>query len=556
MTITTNPARNEYTSTAGQTVFNYTFKIYTNTDLDVYVTPSGQEPDDSADITTDYVVDPGTIGDEAGGFITFNTPLNVGDSVTIVSSIPTNRTVDYQNNGDFLPDTVNDDFDRAISLIKQIENLTGRTVTFEESVQNASSLTLPAPDANKFIRWKSDESGFENVDITSGSAVLNDIANYSAYGDYYTDSGSANTYVLTSANSLTMPDAYAEGMRVRFKPANSSTGASTVKVGSLATVNITDSLSGSLISGLDVQLSYNSSSGEFEFTKEYIELLNFIKSAGITASTDVDQLSRSSSIYSSGADFYEDSGAADAYVCSTVGSKLAPPAYFEGMRVRFVPDNTNTGASTVNVDSLGVINIKETDGTTDIAAGDIVANTEVELSYRTSPSAHFVITSSGVGPSGRFLDANELYHVAHRTTSGTNGGTITQNTWQTRTLNAVISSTLVGASLSSNQVTLPAGVYVYEGYSTAIACSIHQARLQNITDGVTVEEGSTELGDTVYSGSSESKLSGTLNIATPKVFEIQHNCKTTKTSIGFGIPNNGFTTSTNTYAEILFWRVG
>jgi len=171
MTITTNPSRDEYTSTAGQTVFNYTFKIYANTDLNVYVTPSGQSPDDSADLTTDYVVDTGTIGDEAGGFITFNTPLNNGDAVTIVSAIPYDRTVDYQNNGDFLPETVNDDNDRQVSQIKQILEQTGRTLQFQESLQRASTLSLPSPVAGKFLKWKSDNSGLENVDLLDSAVA-------------------------------------------------------------------------------------------------------------------------------------------------------------------------------------------------------------------------------------------------------------------------------------------------------------------------------------------------------------------------------------------------
>jgi len=40
MTITVSPARNEYTATGGQTVFNYKFKIFENTDLNVYITPT------------------------------------------------------------------------------------------------------------------------------------------------------------------------------------------------------------------------------------------------------------------------------------------------------------------------------------------------------------------------------------------------------------------------------------------------------------------------------------------------------------------------------------
>ena len=166
MTITTLVARNEYTASAAQTVFNYTFKIYTNTDLNVYITPSGQDSDDSLDITTAYTVDPGTIGAPGGGFITLDSGTSSGDLVTIVSNIPENRTTDYQNSGDFLPDTVNDDFDRNVSLIKQQDDRSSRTLAFEESQQNASALTFPKPDPLKFLRWKATPTGLENVDLT------------------------------------------------------------------------------------------------------------------------------------------------------------------------------------------------------------------------------------------------------------------------------------------------------------------------------------------------------------------------------------------------------
>lgn len=164
MTLNVNAARNEYTSGASQTIFNYTFKIYAATDLDVYVTPAGQACS-SSDLTTSYTV--AGIGLEAGGSITLTTPANSGDLVTIVSSIPTNRTIDYQNNGDFRPDTVNDDFDRAVSLVKQSEDLSNRALLFPACEQGVSSLSLPPPVDSAFLRWKSDLSGMENFTFSS-----------------------------------------------------------------------------------------------------------------------------------------------------------------------------------------------------------------------------------------------------------------------------------------------------------------------------------------------------------------------------------------------------
>ena len=162
--ITSSDVRNEYTASASQTVFNYTYKIYASTDLNVYVTPAGQACS-AADLTTAYTV--AGVGVEGGGSITLSTPTGSGDLVTIVSAIPANRTTDYQNNGDFRPDTVNDDLDRSISITKQAIDLAQRSLTFSECQQGVSSLTLPAPVAQNYVRWKSDLSGLENIDIAA-----------------------------------------------------------------------------------------------------------------------------------------------------------------------------------------------------------------------------------------------------------------------------------------------------------------------------------------------------------------------------------------------------
>jgi len=171
MTITSQDARDEYTATAGQTVFNYTFKIYADTDLDVYITPAGQDSDDSADLTTAYTVDPSTISNPNGGFITLDSGANSGDLVTIVSSMPYNRTVDYQNSGDFLPDTVNGDNDRQVSQIKQVVDLAERTFRFQNSQQGVQNVSLPAPLANGYWRWNSDGTEIEFT-LAPGSEIV------------------------------------------------------------------------------------------------------------------------------------------------------------------------------------------------------------------------------------------------------------------------------------------------------------------------------------------------------------------------------------------------
>ena len=167
MTITTNDVRDEYTASGGQTVFNYTFKIFADGQLNVYITPAGQEPNDSSDITTAYTIDPSSIGDEDGGFLTLDSGTTNGDRVTIVSDIPEARTTDYQNSGDFLPDTVNADIDTVVSLVKQVEDKSNRTLAFQNSLQNATALTLPAPSAGLYMVWNGTETGLENTGVPS-----------------------------------------------------------------------------------------------------------------------------------------------------------------------------------------------------------------------------------------------------------------------------------------------------------------------------------------------------------------------------------------------------
>ena len=180
MTITVQPARNEYTANAGQTIFNYTFKIFADTDLNVYITPSGEVANDATQLTTNYTVT--GIGDEDGGSITLTTGTNQDDLVTIVSNIPSSRTIDYQNNGDFRPVTVNADFDRVVSIAKKIEDIANRTVLLQQSQQDPKPLTLENPVAGMSVRWNGNGTGLENYNpsTVSNEEIGNDkvVINY------------------------------------------------------------------------------------------------------------------------------------------------------------------------------------------------------------------------------------------------------------------------------------------------------------------------------------------------------------------------------------------
>jgi hypothetical protein len=134
---------------------------------------------------------------------------------------------------------------------------------------------------------------------TDLSQLGKSIANYVASSDYYTDNGTANAYVLNGIGAMQNPTVYVDGFRVRFKPANTNTGISTVNVTGIGNkeikkviVGTPTSLSGGEIKQNQViELNYNASSDWFEIisaTASTTSLLNFCKKiSGILLSNNI-----------------------------------------------------------------------------------------------------------------------------------------------------------------------------------------------------------------------------------------------------------------------------
>jgi hypothetical protein len=119
-----------------------------------------------------------------------------------------------------------------------------------------------------------------------------------------------------------------------------------------------------------------------EFNDFKNETLNLVDTVDITPSaSDLYQVTKAVSIYSARGDFYNDTGSANAYLLAVSDSQKSPPAYVEGMRVRFQPANTNTTTSTVNVAGLGVKTLRNADGSRVVRTGEIPANKDVTIVY-------------------------------------------------------------------------------------------------------------------------------------------------------------------------------
>jgi len=120
--------------------------------------------------------------------------------------------------------------------------------------------------------------------------------------------------------------------------------------------------------------------------------------------------------------------------------------------------------------------------------------------------------------------------VSHEEASGVNGDTTTGTTTrESRTLNTEKFNSISGASLSANQVTLPAGTYKVDGvssmWSTFASGSEQGARIYfyNVTDAAEAVVGvpSMALNDAGERSGTTLVMAGIITIASPKVFDLQ-----------------------------------
>jgi len=155
-------------------------------------------------------------------------------------------------------------------------------------------------------------------------------------------------------------------------------------------------------------------------------------------------------------------------------------------------------------------------------------------------SGHTGFMASGTSPT--------RYYAIFRDekTAGTNGGTSTATSDHTRTLNASHYNNITGCSLASDQITLPAGTYLFNARSPCYAAYYSQLRLRNITDSTNAI-----IGDSHYIDlEGWVELVGIITITAQKVFSIIHYIHGGRSTTGLGFATNAGLTETYTTVVI------
>lgn len=147
----------------------------------------------------------------------------------------------------------------------------------------------------------------------------------------------------------------------------------------------------------------------------------------------------------------------------------------------------------------------------------------------------------------------KLLHVQHTAASGTDGGAATSGSWETRPLTTVLTNE-IGASLSSNVLKLPAGVYFASATAVFFEVDTHQLRLRNTTLSATILKG---LVNSNNAGASDSgtitSCQGRFTLHEAANVELQSQVQTTQAADGFG--QAGSFGDGEVYADLLIWKL-
>jgi len=154
---------------------------------------------------------------------------------------------------------------------------------------------------------------------------------------------------------------------------------------------------------------------------------------------------------------------------------------------------------------------------------------------------------------GYLKQRHALLHVRDEKTSGTMGGTFTSGAWQTRVLNTVAINEITGASLASNQITLPAGTYRLRAWAAAYAVGRHKVKIVNVTDVANIVLGESSWTQVAGEGATKSEVSAQFTLTATKVLELRHRCESTTASRGFGVESSF--DAVEVYAEVWIEKV-
>lgn len=210
MTISSTTVKNSYSGDGSTVTFNYTFKIFDETDLEVIIRTDSTGTETTKTLNTHYSIT--GVGNASGGSITFlvdatatppydYTPAS-GETVVLRRNVPQTQAIDYIANDPFPAESHEEGLDRSMMAIQQLQEEVDRSLKLSKTnTMTSTEFTVGATArAGKFLSFDSNgelvvsqEVGTFQGDWSSGTA-------YSAR-DIVKDTYNNNIYIANTGHT-------------------------------------------------------------------------------------------------------------------------------------------------------------------------------------------------------------------------------------------------------------------------------------------------------------------------------------------------------------------
>jgi hypothetical protein len=201
MTISTTIIKNSYSGNGSTSVFNYTFKISLESEMEVIIR-SSNGTETVKTLTTHYTV--GGVGNAGGGTVTFtagNIPVT-GETVILRRDTAQTQTMDLIDNDPMSAETIEDAHDKSIALIQELQEEIDRSIKLSRTnTMTSTEFTVDAATrANKILAF--DSSG--EIAVTQELGTFR--GNWSASTSYQVrdlvkDTSTNNIFIATVAHT-------------------------------------------------------------------------------------------------------------------------------------------------------------------------------------------------------------------------------------------------------------------------------------------------------------------------------------------------------------------
>lgn len=143
--------------------------------------------------------------------------------------------------------------------------------------------------------------------------------------------------------------------------------------------------------------------------------------------------------------------------------------------------------------------------------------------------------------------------VTNTQSSGVNGGTATAGSWTTLPLNTEDQDTASIATLSSDQITLPAGTYKIYAAQQFYLCDNFQLRLYDVTNAAILINGTSGYNSSAsQSYVFPAQLAGVITLSGTTTIRLEYRVTSTSTNNGLGVANSF---GTQVYGLIELWQI-